>query len=361
MRRILIATCLAALGCSSSTAGSQPGDQPVSDAGADVLPDSGQGPDDAAEAAAFPDVFAEPGEASDGDAADCKGIAPNPYCDNGGCYAPKGCFLMGSAPDEPGHDDLETQVAVTFDQVIWIMRHEATIADWTAEGFAVPTPSTQDVGACTDPDCPVTGITLFEALAFANAYSLHRSQPSCYKLDGCTGDVGQGMVCQSVVALLDSDGYCRGYRVPTSAEWEYAARGGTTTAFYNGPMDAAADATACADDQHLDGIAWYCHNAGSPPSTHPAGQKQQNPLDLYDMAGNAAEWVTDEYPSKPLKPEPLAEMIASISADGPGQVRGGSAASPPAQCRSASRASVPKDARYSSIGFRLVQTFLPAQ
>lgn len=166
------------------------------------------------------------------------------------------------------------------------------------------------------------------------------------------------MVCQSVTAVLASDGYCHGYRVPTAAEWEYAARAGTTTAFFDGPIDPIADPSACADEQLLDGIAWYCHNSGSPRSIHPVGQKVSTPLRLYDMAGNAAEWVSDSYPSEPPKSESLSVMEAAISADDPGQTRGGSAASPPWQCRSAARTSVPKSSRYSSIGFRLVQTHL---
>jgi formylglycine-generating enzyme required for sulfatase activity len=80
----------------------------------------------------------------------------------------------------------------------------------------------------------------------------------------------------------DADAYCKavGMRLPTEAEWEYAARGDTSSARY-GPLDE---------------IAWHPGNSGS--ETHPVGQKQPNAWGLYDMLGNAWEWVSDSYTSR---------------------------------------------------------------
>jgi formylglycine-generating enzyme len=72
-----------------------------------------------------------------------------------------------------------------------------------------------------------------------------------------------------------------GMRLPTSLEWEYAARGGSRSARYG----------------ELDAIAWYHANSGD--STHEVGQKQPNPFGLYDTLGNVWEWVLDSYPRKP--------------------------------------------------------------
>jgi formylglycine-generating enzyme required for sulfatase activity len=102
--------------------------------------------------------------------------------------------------------------------------------------------------------------------------------------------MGHGMLCNSVRALNASVYDCRGYRLPTGAEWEYAARAGTKTSFYTGdffPIPGARD--SCTGDPALLPIAWYCANAG--PFTHPVGQKAPNGWGLHDMIGNVTEWV----------------------------------------------------------------------
>jgi formylglycine-generating enzyme required for sulfatase activity len=96
------------------------------------------------------------------------------------------------------------------------------------------------------------------------------------------------MLCNAVRASVASIYDCRGYRLPTGAEWEYAARAGTKTAFYSGDFPAAI-MDSCEDYPPISAIAWWCGNAG--PTTHPVGKKTPNGWGLHDMIGNAGEWV----------------------------------------------------------------------
>ena len=126
------------------------------------------------------------------------------------------------------------------------------------------------------------------------------------------------------------------YRLPTEAQWEYAARGGTVTAYSFGE-----------DPTDLDQYAWYKDNAGY--QTHPVRSKQPNPWGLYDMHGNVWEWVQDYYSKQlPGGRDPLqrGHMERRI-------VRGGSWLNHPPSLRSASRSNDLFKSRYSGVGFRL--------
>jgi formylglycine-generating enzyme required for sulfatase activity len=133
------------------------------------------------------------------------------------------------------------------------------------------------------------------------------------------------------------------YRLPTEAEWEYACRAGTTTAFSFGD-----------DASQLGKYAWFADNAGY--TTHVAGQKRPNAWGLYDMHGNVWDWCQDwmgDYPSgavvDPTGPSSGQDRI----------MRGGSWHSPAAYCRSANRRIYSPDTRNISLGFRLVRTATP--
>jgi len=83
----------------------------------------------------------------------------------------------------------------------------------------------------------------------------------------------------SIIVRRRESSYCKavGGRLPTGKEWEYAARGGTTSPRY-GPLEA---------------VAWYIGNSGG--TTHPVGLKPPNAYGLYDMLGNVWEWTADNY------------------------------------------------------------------
>jgi formylglycine-generating enzyme required for sulfatase activity len=142
-----------------------------------------------------------------------------------------------------------------------------------------------------------------------------------------------------------------GYRLPTDAEWEYACRAGTSTAFYNGPITAGDSTRGCVEDPVLDRISWYC--ATSERRTHSVRNSPPNPWGLYDMAGNVREWCWDWY--EDLTAEPKTDPTGP---DG-GFLRvwrGGGWNYDARHCRCAQKGRDQPDGRYDNVGFRVCRT-----
>ena len=144
------------------------------------------------------------------------------------------------------------------------------------------------------------------------------------------------------VSWHDAKAYCEkvGKRLPTEAEWEYAARAGTTTTYYwgNGSPDA---------------YAWYNGNSGS--KTHAVGQEQPNTWGLYDMSGNVWEWCSDWYDENYYSNSPSQNPQGASS--GKSRVlRGGSWSCIGNYLRCAARGGDVPDARDSGGGFRCVRS-----
>jgi formylglycine-generating enzyme required for sulfatase activity len=132
----------------------------------------------------------------------------------------------------------------------------------------------------------------------------------------------------------------KSYRLPTEAEWEYAARSGGKTEKWAGTSDEA----------ELRGYAWFSANSGK--RSHPVGQKRANGLGLYDMSGNVCEWTNDGYDILYYKNSPKNDPL------GPGiefskVLRGGSWYDNPYFVRVADRSGLAPTVRSDSIGFRL--------
>ncbi len=116
-------------------------------------------------------------------------------------------------------------------------------------------------------------------------------------------------------------------------------------------------ARSCAEDANLDAIGWYCFNSGN--TTHPVMQKMPNGWGLYDVAGNATEWVNDGYDPFGYGEVPITDPLPTFPLR-PGTyervVRGGKANRWSGLCRSAKRFAFPYYARTWAIGFRLART-----
>ena len=138
-----------------------------------------------------------------------------------------------------------------------------------------------------------------------------------------------------------------GLRLPTEAEWEYAYRAGTTTAFHSYP----AQPTGFNNDTLLGNIAWYSSNSGN--QTHAVGGKSANGLGLHDMAGNVFEWCQDWFG--------LYSSASVTNPTGPATgtnrlLRGGGWDYVSYFCRASKRNLITPDYLLTHLGFRVVRT-----
>ena len=250
-------------------------------------------------------------------------------------------FEMGSHAEEAGRTADEAQHKVTLTHILEVQTTEVTQAQWTRIMGSNPS----FFADCGD-DCPVESVSWWDALAYLNQMSAAAGFAQCYELKGCSGTYGQDFRCETVQFVgLE----CTGYRLPTEAEWEYVARGKTSSAYYGGAMSAAECEPV---DPQLDRIAWYCGNAER--SIHPVGLKLPNRYGLHDVLGNVREWVWDwnfgayatEDVVDPLGPEKGAGR----------SYRGGGWMNLARDCRSAARGYDEPHIGADSIGLRPFRT-----
>ena len=271
------------------------------------------------------------------------------------------CFIMGSPESEIGHPSgtpVERMVEVTLTHSFLIGQHEITQDQWTGEGLPnLSTAYPGDRGDCIAPDCPAGGVSWFAALAFANLLSERHEPPlkPCYELKQCTGTLGNKLRCAEAHITAPTIYECEGFRLPTEAEWEYATRAGTRTAYYAG--DITPYEGKCGPQPALEDTAWYCNNSNG--HTHPVMQKKPNGWGLHDTLGNAYEWVNDDRRERlrEYEGEQVVDPGDQLDAVGILRVwRGGLYGSLPEWNRSSSQTSGLWDEETATVSFRIART-----
>ena len=275
--------------------------------------------------------------ASDCSSGMCSGGVCQSTTPSGWTTIKAGTFKMGSPTGEKCRGSDETQHQVTLSNNFMIQSTEVTQAQFNAVMANKPSKFTSCGGTC-----PVEQVTWHEAVAYCNALSQKDGLTACYT---CTGS-GKSMTCKETMATVGKGIYsCKGYRLPTEAEWEYAYRSGTATALYSGSI------TNCtSSDNNADKIGWYSTNSSSKP--HPAGQKSSNAWGLYDMAGNVWEWCHDGYQNS-LGSSAVVDPVFSAPTK---VMRGGSWLNPPNKMRGAGRNKYAPANSHATVGFRCVKT-----
>ena len=229
---------------------------------------------------------------------------------------PAGSFQMGCTKgDSDCYDWEKPTYSVEISRPFYMSQTEVTQGLWKEVMGSNP--------SCDD--CPVENVSWYDAIAFLNKLSALEGLEQCY--------TGSG----SSTRFKGLD--CEGYRLPTEAEWEYAARGGEEY-IYAGSSD-------------IGSVAWYSGNSGM--KTHPVCEKKENGYGLCDMSGNVWEWVWDwygDYPSsKQVDPKGPKTGSRRVS-------RGGSWSSVARYARVSNRNYFAPSLRYHYLGFRFSRSSL---
>ncbi len=263
-------------------------------------------------------------------------------------HIPAGSFQMGSPAGEEGREDDEPRHRVTLTRGFWMGETEVTQAQWQALMGTDPS----GYHAC-GLECPVETVNWYEAVAFANELSKRTGLAACYELSGDNGKrAGKDLVYRNV-SFKGLD--CPGYRLPSEAEWEYAARAKTTTPFWIGRSLTTRQA-------NYDGNYPHAGQAKGEYRTKPVAVRSfdANAWGLYEVHGNVWEWTQDmaELKEGRVVTDTYQDDVSNpLSTRGPRRViRGGGWYLGAYSCRAANRDAMPPGSRRTRGGFRLVRT-----
>jgi formylglycine-generating enzyme required for sulfatase activity len=225
-----------------------------------------------------------------------------------------GTFFMGCTDEQGGDCD--------DDEIL----HQVTLSSFKIAKYSITQKQWETImGTTLQQQQEITGETIYSIAGEGDDYPMYfvrwnDAQEFIKRLNAITG---------------------KNYRLPTEAEWEYAARGGQNSKRYK-----------YSGSNDINAVAWYENNSGM--QTHPVGKKAPNELGLYDMCGNVGEWCSDwlgDYTDLPQTNPHRTEMSTwgYVRA-----IRGGAVNFPAIYCRVAQRFGTSPERAHNTLGFRLV-------
>ena len=268
---------------------------------------------------------------------------------------PAGEFAMGNALDPAEGATLELPVHTVLVSAFFMDRYEVTKALWdevlaaaTNHGYAFTAP-----GLGKAANHPVHSVTWFDCVKWCNARSEQAGLTPCYTMAGAVMRTGTN--------APDCNWSANGYRLPTEAEWEKAARGGVAGRRFPWgdtiTYDQANYYSSAADTYDQNSTHGYhpLYAKGATPYTSPAGSFAANGYGLYDMAGNVWEWCWDWYAANDYATSASRDPVGA-AAGTCRLLRGGSWYVSGRNCRASNRLNYKTpDTVFYSIGFRCVR------